>query len=58
MVGVGGDLDGEVATAAMIADILTKGMARALFVELLQLLDDYVKRASVSDAPRVCAGAE
>ena len=42
----------------MIADILTKGMARALFVELLQLLDDYVKRASVSDAPRVCAGAE
>ena len=42
----------------MIADILTKAMARALFVELLQLLDDYVKRAPVSDAPRVCAGAE
>ena len=35
----------------MIADILTKGVARPLFLELLRLLDDYAALASADAIP-------
>ena len=37
--------------AIMIADILTKGVARPLFLELLRLLDDYAALASADAIP-------
>ena len=37
--------------AIMIADILTKGVARPLFLELLRLLDNYAALASADAIP-------
>ena len=41
--------------AIMLADLLTKAVARPLFIDLLRLLDDYALHASVNAPPELTA---